>query len=272
MSTSDDDNNQSDAHPCPSCDDSFNSIRGMKIHHALAHDESIAGVDVICEWCDDKFSVTKDREDSARFCSLKCRGEWQSEHIRGENHHRYSRTTKDCEWCGESYEAQQYRADDARFCSLHCWAHFYGDKNGGSHRSVDPISKPCDHCGVELELLPFKLDYFDHHFCDIDCRSKWQSETIRGPEHFRWKENSTLSNYGEGWDEAQRELVRERDNRMCQGCGRHEEEELDELGCRLSVHHIRRPEDVDDPNDPDNLVSFCRSCHGRWEGLPIRPQ
>jgi len=54
-------------------------------------------------------------------------------------------------------------------------------------------------------------------------------------------------------------IIREWDI-VCQVCGRTLEESLELWGEKLSVHHI----DYDpNNNDPDNLVSLCRNCHGK---------
>lgn len=72
--------------------------------------------------------------------------------------------------------------------------------------------------------------------------------------------------YGDNWLE-QREKALERDGEACQGCG-----SVDDA---LQVHHVRPVRTFDHPNDAnllDNLVTMCAGCHGRWEGLPVRPQ
>ena len=53
-----------------------------------------------------------------------------------------------------------------------------------------------------------------------------------------------------------RELIRKRDNYICQNCGCHEFE-----NCRkLDVHHIDYNKDN---NKKNNLISLCHSCHAR---------
>jgi len=39
----------------------------------------------VCEICQKNFYVNKFREKIARFCSIKCKGEWQSRYLSGEN-------------------------------------------------------------------------------------------------------------------------------------------------------------------------------------------
>ena len=55
-----------------------------------------------------------------------------------------------------------------------------------------------------------------------------------------------------------RKQVKERDNNICQLCGKTEEEEIIGNGCGLSVHHV----DYDKQNcNEDNLITLCNSCH-----------
>jgi 5-methylcytosine-specific restriction endonuclease McrA len=107
-------------------------------------------------------------------------------------------------------------------------------------------------------------------FCTHECYAEWRSENITGEECYQWK--SGLLSYGEGWTEAKRETVRDRQNRECAGCVTHETE----LPRKLDVHHITPAQSFDDPekrNDPSNLVALCRPCHNQWESMsPLRPQ
>jgi 5-methylcytosine-specific restriction endonuclease McrA len=50
---------------------------------------------------------------------------------------------------------------------------------------------------------------------------------------------------------------------------------LEQFGAKLDVHHIKPAQAFDDPtarNAMENLVTLCRSCHKKWEGIPLRPE
>ena len=64
--------------------------------------------------------------------------------------------------------------------------------------------------------------------------------------------------YGGKFTEELKEKIRERDNYICQICGRLQEEEIRERGCRLSVHHV---DGRKKNNTPENLFSLCVPCH-----------
>jgi len=254
---------------CPTCGkDGFNDKTAMRRHHSMAHGESIAKTDVECEFCESDFEVHERRKDSAKFCSENCRYQWQSENVTGENHHNYKRTELECDQCGDEFSIQPYRVNQGRrFCSKECVADYHSERD----RKDVSIDYECDWCGDSIELLPYELEYHDHHFCDVSCRAEHYSENHRGEEHHLWKPDSG-DDYGEGWNEDKREKVRNRDDRKCQSCGKTEQSEIEDYGTKLSVHHIRRKDQTDNFNGMKNLVTLCKSCHKRWEGIPLRPK
>lgn len=76
-----------DDHPCPTCGKGFDTENGMKVHHAKAHDESISGVEIECEWCGSKTRIPRyHREENGRgFCDKGCHAEWVSGFMEGVN-------------------------------------------------------------------------------------------------------------------------------------------------------------------------------------------
>lgn len=85
-----------------------------------------------------------------------------------------------------------------------------------------------------------------------------------------------LKYYGPSWADAREERL-EKDNFRCQSCG----DSSDTDGICLDIHHIRPLRDFQKDNGQlnhetanriENLVTLCRSCHQRWEGIPLRPK
>ena len=71
-----------------------------------------------------------------------------------------------------------------------------------------------------------------------------------GDNHYMWMGGISFEPYGYEFNIRLRKAIRKRDNQTCQMCG---------SGGRC-VHHI----DYDKQhNDPLNLITLCRSCHGR---------
>lgn len=76
-------------HECPTCGDMLPSYRGVKIHHANVHGESISGETTQCAWCGSDFSRRRYATTGIRFCDNECRGNWMSDTLTGENHHNW---------------------------------------------------------------------------------------------------------------------------------------------------------------------------------------
>lgn len=102
-----------------------------------------------------------------------------------------------------------------------------------------------------------------------------------GPDHPTWKggRENRIKRYAPNWDD-QRDTRLERDGYECAVCGRENEEYKQTHGRGLDVHHItplRRfvtdgELDHERANSLDNLITLCRACHARWEGIELRPQ
>jgi 5-methylcytosine-specific restriction endonuclease McrA len=173
-----------------------------------------------------------------------------------------------CETCGDVFEVYPYREESARFCSTVCNANGRErSKRGGT------VTCTCDWCGDEFERYKSKSTRRNGDFCNHECYGKWRAENVVGENHPQWKHGNR--DYGKGWNEKKRREVRERDGYKCRACGMSQEKHREICGAALAVHHIRPARLFDNPekrNAEDNLVTLCRSCHHRWEGIPLRPQ
>ena len=79
---------------------------------------------------------------------------------------------------------------------------------------------------------------------------------ISGENHWNWQGGISRNGYPFTFNESLKELIRDRDNRQCQLCGKLEIE----CNRKLDIHHI----DHNKNNlDKDNLISLCNSCHMR---------
>jgi hypothetical protein len=87
--------------------------------------------------------------------------------------------------------------------------------------------------------------------------SMWQPGVlakITGEGNSNWQGGKSFELYGPEFNNTLKEQIRKRDNHQCQECGWFQMA----LGYRLPVHH----KDFNKKNnDPDNLISLCRSCH-----------
>ena len=81
-----------------------------------------------------------------------------------------------------------------------------------------------------------------------------RSESHKGEKSYLWRGGISFKPYGLAFNRNLREIIRDRDKRKCQICGKTEFKN----GKKLAVHHINYNKK---DNDPKNLISLCKSCH-----------
>lgn len=202
---------------------------------------------------------------------------------------------KECAYCGEQFSrlASSFAENsEDYFCSPECQDQHHEEYDGGeNHPLYDREIVECSQCGDELARKPSVVEKKDDFFCGQECYASWCTDERTGEDHPRWKGGGELYR-GPNWERQKRKAL-ERDNRICQRCGRTNTESKQETGKSLAVHH-RKPvrefyeeletdwKELGDPstaeidwgemNDLDNLVTLCLSCHRHVEKLPVRPQ
>lgn len=272
---------------CPECNRTFDSEFGMKTHYGQSHEGSIAGVEVTCEYCGEQaHKRQKKARNDHEFCSRECFNNYQSECLSGENSPMWGgRTiTVQCDWCNNetTKHAVNYENNEKTFCSHECHGNWKSENNTGEN---NPLFKPsqtveCQQCGKEHQKTPSKQERNERHFCSNKCRGEWQSNHRTGENHPRWIEGNNRVSYGGSWPQK-REQRLEMDNHECVVCGKSNAQEEVDTGKGLSVHHITPAREFLQENGSlneqkahriENLISLCRACHNRWEGIPLRPQ
>ena len=78
----------------------------------------------------------------------------------------------------------------------------------------------------------------------------------KGKDHYNWQGGKSFEPYGLEFNDDLKEVIRNRDRRKCQICKIIELEN----GQKLIVHHIDYNKKN---NNPNNLISLCRICHGK---------
>ena len=109
------------------------------------------------------------------------------------------------------------------------------------------------------------LRWFEWH--EIETRAQGGTS---GKDSPNWK-GGYESYYGPNWHKN-RLRVLERDGHSCRRCGMGPDEHEKSYGCGLNVHHIvphRTFETPTEANRVDNLITLCKECHLKMEGLPI---
>lgn len=259
---------------CPTCGKAdFASEHGMKVHHKAVHGESLSTEHVECHHCENTFNLPKWHRERAdrHFCTEACRAGWLSEANSGEHHPQWIVKGVDfeCEWCGDEFRRTPSQTNSGRFCSHGCYIEWF--------KETGRVEHTCDQCGVTFTTP--KGDDRKGRFCGNDCYYLWRSENnvggpiLTGEDHPQWKGGYT-QHRGTDWPKL-REKALQADDYQCQGCGWHDDDHRDEHGVGLHVHHIRPVTSFENPADADtvgNLVPLCRDCHGKWEGVPLRPR
>lgn len=230
-----------DGYECPTCDKVLNTSLGLKQHHTKVHGESLVKT-TECNWCGDTFKVRPSQV--GNFCSRECFGKNRSENgLEAKKR----RETTECKRCGEEMELRPSEVGHKVCCSADC-------RRGG--HNVE-----CEIC--ESEFYAYDTYADDARFCSQGCYGVWLSENKSGSDSWHWK-GGCRPEYGPGWTERKREVVRDRDRRRCTSCGLTESEHVDRRGMKLHVHHEINARDSSNPavyNAIRNLRALCISCH-----------
>jgi len=237
------------------------NVRGE--NHPLFNKEKIS-----CDYCGKEFlrrpSHIKRRNKSRNYCSRECKNKDQTER---------EKVKAVCTTCGKEFEKYegQVRNDDRHFCSRECFENrpMKGENNPNWKGGLAIVE--CRYCNEEFEVKPARKD--EAIFCSHKCYGKWLSENVKGENHPLYGETLEKMQgernpawrggyepyYGENWHPQRRKAL-ERDNHTCRVCG------MEEDGREHDVHHIvprREFDTVEEANILDNLITLCRSCHGR---------
>lgn len=142
---------------------------------------------------------------------------------------------------------------------------FMSGSNSPSYKGK--VSLECNFCNEKYEVYPVHKDR--SKFCSKECSNSSKIGVKHSPEwiekrrlknsgenHYNFKGWKSKQSYGIGWNKFLKDKIRERDNYKCQSCG------VPQIECtsKLSVHHIN---EIKTDLNINNLISLCRSCHGR---------
>jgi hypothetical protein len=75
-----------------------------------------------------------------------------------------------------------------------------------------------------------------------------------------WENGASYLPYPPLFNSYLKELIRKRDNYICQNCGMTEEEHLMVYGNNITIHHI---DYIKENCEENNLISLCYSCNSR---------
>lgn len=238
-----------------------------------------------CTWCKRPYQTKpyKLKKNANNFCSLACRGHWQSEYARGENNNNGKpRTAVTCDNCGKELLIIEfsYRRHRKHFCNTTCMGEWQSkNRLGEASPSYKKVAVACCICGKEIKKQPNEVkkrrkDGRPVRFvCSPECRRQLRSQDTAGEQNHFWQggQRKPFVWRGPNWLERARE-ARKRDNYTCQHCGITEKE----TKRAHAVHHIipfdsfgyikGQNHNYLQANHLDNLLTLCPSCHMRLEG------
>jgi len=171
----------------------------------------------------------------------------------------------ECSICGG--KTRKERADVERneyhTCSDKCLSELrktvYSGENHAAYKGAK-VTKECPLCGDKNTRFKGSIE---GGFCDHECYGEWLSKHNYGEAHHQYKSDKKNKRLYETkrWKVTAAKAL-ERDNGECQFCFTDDQ---------LVVHHIHPVNDGGAKYDINNLVTLCRSCHMKWEGLYLRP-
>lgn len=249
---------------CPTCGDSFDTERGLGVHHSAAHGERLPNRE--CARCGAAFHCEYEK----KYCSNECLE--ASVSFAGENNPNYrgGKESTTCEICDSQFD--YYPSEKpGRYCKTCVENEEWREVpvvRGQHHPRWAGGSKEleCDVCGRIVFRRPSFPDD-KHVFCSDECQYKWLSDAFAGDGHPNWKGGGD-ANYGQGWRRIRR-LALERDDYRCRICGT----TAADLGRNPDVHHIVPVREfVEEPalterdaHHLENVISLCIGCHRRAE-------
>lgn len=191
-----------------------------------------------CEVCGEIFYPTGKRNNTAKFCSLVCKGKWQSENAVGEksSHWQGGGITKNCEECGKEFNIEKTRNDSARFCSFICKG-VWMSKNltGENNSSWTGGSKV--YCEKWTREFRRRIRIFFGYKC-VECGTP-QNEKLLHCHHIYYDKKACCS--------------------------------VNEDGTYLSNLGIKgNPQSFEIIGDPNKFILLCDSCHAKSSGKKKR--
>lgn len=208
-----------------------------------------------CEVCGTGFEVYIGviNRGNGRFCSHKCKGQWQSVAYSGEGGPAWKggKPERQCEQCGKTF----YR-HTGRFCSVECYNKWQSENGRGKNNPMwkgGQVPRVCGWCEQTFFVDHYVVRSGKGIFCSNVCYGKWQSENRRGENNASWRGGVSFEEYTENFSDEFKQEIRSRDGHTC-------------AICRMKgkiVHHINY---IKRDTTPENCIVLCRPCHGVTNG------
>src|SRR3990167_6166783 len=203
---------------------------------------------------------------------------------------RYSRVQKTCASCGATMFVKRCVAKRAKYCSRAClgratvrsktanrkhpvsnsgWFTNEGSRGALNANWVECVNLRCEQCGEQFGLKPYEIRRRTIHcgyaprFCSVKCHIA-HKKTQTGPASPYWRGRNRQYR-GPGWRTLRLNIINKQHG-FCAHCSTFS-------GTSLHVHHVepfRNATSIIEANRNDNLIGFCRPCHGLADYRPER--
>lgn len=193
-----------------------------------------------------------------KFCSRKCKGEWQRENKTFSGNRNPSwrggvgrvTITRKCKICGIEFQARkvQVKNGQGKFCSRQCKGKALSGPNGPAWKG-GRIERICRECGKVFRVRRFKVKYGEGIYCSRKCMGLWLSKHKSGENSHNWKGGQ--KEYPREFNSIFKREIRERDNHICAIC------KMENARC---VHHI---DYIREHTFKENCITICVNCHGK---------
>ena len=185
-----------------------------------------------CGECNKVITLRATKENKKKkFCCEICAKTNNGKSNKGKTHEnrRSPLVSIECKQCHTIFNVK-YKHRDRQFCSCGCVSLYFSGEN-------NPSKRP------EIRKL----------ISERVSETHWDSSGDKNP---KWKGGTSVNHsyYGGRFTDKLKRTIRERDNYICQMCGKENSKQ---------VHHI----DYNKANStPENLITLCTKCHGKCHG------
>ena len=200
------------------------------------------------------------------FCSIECKGQWQSINIKDKNSPCYKRISIKCDWCGKKVDKKPHKINNVKnhFCNREChnnWKHGKNNPAWGGGK----IKDYCSLCGKDILIQKSQKKRTKNLFCSIKCRNEWHGKKINAVcdycgkeinrEHSKIKKAKNIFCSSECHYKWSSINLRGKDN----PCYKSVEITCDTCGMKFN----REPNRIKNENN-----NFCsRKCFGIWTSI-----
>lgn len=254
---------------CKNCKEEFETTHSKRVccSRKCSNELRFPKTDRACISCGVIMKVsTKDRR---KYCSVKCKGEYQKTSLLGENNPNF----KDklfpvkCSFCGGIFEIREYNkynSDGSEkrhiYCSVDCKAERQKESLlGKGNPNFNSAEVHCKICGTSFYKKAYRLLHNENDFCSRTCYA----------EHLKTMVGEKNHNYKHGLSEEYRKerrfnkeyidwkvAVYEKYNYKCVLCGSSKD---------VQAHHLNSFDWCEEGRtDIENGVTLCKTHHVKF--------